>query len=190
MQLDDWVLCRVRQKICGNPRNNWEDIYDPVSDQEASFLPKMNELWPVSTNPRMENLKSHLYDDCPMIPYIFASQDNFPYVDSTTASCISFQESLNPPFSVSSFDSLFNPQKRKLNMQTTELEDDSPQSKKMANPRDVEKEVIIISVSNDSTADMNINETDQSEGDYNFSHYQWNPIMQFQDQLHNMPGLH
>ncbi|XP_031255986.1 NAC transcription factor 29-like [Pistacia vera] len=190
MRLDDWVLCRVRQKICSNPRNNWEDIKDPVCDQETSFLPKVNELWPMSANPKMEMVKSYLFNDCPMLPYIFASQDSFPSIDSTTASSISFQESENIPFSVSSFDNLFNPLKRKLSTERTEREDDFPQSKKMANPRDVEKEENIISVSNDSITEMNINETDQSEGDNNFSQYQWNSIMQFQDQLNNTRGLH
>ena len=126
LQLDDWVLCRVRQKS-GTQRNSWEDRTDATNHVTDSYLPKLNELWPSnSNNPNFEMAKGYLFNDCPMLPYIFASQD-LPCFDGTSSS-ISFQSSdkscitsvqeanadnKNMQISFSSLESMFNPLKRK-----------------------------------------------------------------------------
>ncbi|XVF07932.1 hypothetical protein REPUB_Repub06bG0181900 [Reevesia pubescens] len=125
MRLDDWVLCRVRQKSSIR-RNSLEDrnvtSHEPESDR---YVPKLNELWPSNTNHNVEMAKSYLFNDCLMLPYIFASQ-NLPCYDTTSSisfqssekSCSSVQEGSNSSknnleISFSSHTSLFNPLKRK-----------------------------------------------------------------------------
>nr|UBT01637.1 NAC transcription factor 33 [Litchi chinensis] len=169
MRLDDWVLCRVRQKS-GNPRNTWDERNYPTHEA-TGFLPKANELWPSNTNPNVEIAKNLLCNDCPMLPYIFASQD-FPCMD--TASSINFQDNGhqkdNLMFSIASLD---NSMKRKFNAEKYQRENgvSVPRSKKSA------AEEIVISVSN------NYEGTDHSDGN-NSGHDQWR-VMQYQE-LNNL----
>ncbi|KAL5807274.1 hypothetical protein ACOSQ4_030007 [Xanthoceras sorbifolium] len=180
MRLDDWVLCRVRQKN-GNPRNTWDDRNCPTHEA-AGFLPKANELWPLTTNPNIEMAKNLLYNECPMLPYIFASQD-FPCMDDT-ASSISFQDNINGHhnkkenslFSISSFDSSL---KRKLNAdQRNQRENDVP----VPRPRKkTAAEEIVISV---MTNEYEGTTTDHSDANNLGQDHQWN-VMQYQE-LNNL----
>ncbi|CAI0426909.1 unnamed protein product [Linum tenue] len=126
MRLDDWVLCRVRQK-CSSPRSLWEDPSAPLKELAGTF-PKQNEL-NYFTNPNDDAVKNYLYKECPMLPYIFASQDFSSCTTKQPASSINFQGSekssisgyeedssddKNLQFSsVTSLDNFFNPLKRK-----------------------------------------------------------------------------
>lgn len=181
-----------------NYRNTWEDRND--SSYEASgFVSKVNELWPMNTNPNIEMVKSYLYNDCPMLPYIFASQD-FPTCMDTDRSSISFQDSdksctavyegnsnqkENFQLSASSFESLCNPLKRKLMEGNNQRDNRVPPSKKIKEGNVQQKEENILSViSYDGTVEMNIYETDHSEGN-NFSEdHQWSSIMKYQELSH------
>ncbi|EEF42964.1 transcription factor, putative [Ricinus communis] len=121
MRLDDWVLCRVRQKN-SFPRSTWEDPNDPsyYEPLAAGYFPKVND-------PNTEMVKNYLYNDCPMLPYIFASQDfscideasssSFQSSDKSFASLLYEGDSVDkdiPQFSVTSFNNLLinNPLKR------------------------------------------------------------------------------
>ncbi|KAJ7972419.1 NAC domain protein [Quillaja saponaria] len=87
MRLDDWVLCRVRQKstspkITLGEKN--ESVYEP-----ASCFQQLNEPLSTTTNTNLDMVKNYLQNECPMLPYIFASQ-NLPS-SFDMASSISFQ---------------------------------------------------------------------------------------------------
>ncbi|CAN1775751.1 NAC transcription factor 29 [Linum perenne] len=159
MRLDDWVLCRVKLK-CSSPRSIWEDQSATVQELPGTF-PKQHEL-NYFTNPSDEMVKNYLYKECPMLPYIFASQE-FPC--TKPASSINIQgseksgisgyeedsEDKNFRFSsVISLDNFFNPLKRK-NVQTDE-QDSFSLSKKPKNG-DLEEDTIISIC--DETFDIN-----------------------------------
>lgn len=175
------------------PRNAWEDQNGPSYEPDGYF-PKVNELLlQTNANPNIEMVKNYLYNDCPMLPYIFASQD-FPC--TKTASTISFQNSDksctsvygdNPDdttlqFSVASLDNLFLSPKRKL-AERNQQEGCVQPSKKHTTKEDTEKEnVSVISISNDGN-DVNFCGTDQSESS-NFCPAQWNSFLQYQELNH------
>ncbi|KAK9079301.1 hypothetical protein SSX86_000972 [Deinandra increscens subsp. villosa] len=89
MRLDDWVLCRVRQKTC-TPRNFCEDRYGQhVSEPEKSTISSIN------INPNPEIIKrGSIFKDCPMLPFIFDSHLDFSSLD-TMYSTIGFPDSKN-----------------------------------------------------------------------------------------------
>ncbi|KAK6244734.1 hypothetical protein QUC31_011143 [Theobroma cacao] len=192
MRLDDWVLCRVRQKS-STQRNRWGDRDITSHEPANSYLPKLNEVWlSNANNPNVEMAESYLFSDCPMLPYIFASQ-NLPCFDTTTSSisfqnsdrsCTSAQEANSDTkklqISFSSLESLFNPSKRKSMEGDNQATNFVPPSKKLIWDETEKEEVI--SLSNDCS-DLNFYGTDHSEGN-NFSPDQWNPIMQYQELNH------
>ena len=180
MQLDDWVLCRVRQKS-SIPRNIWEDRNGP-SSEPASYSPAVDKACNMTTNSNVEIIKSYLYNDCPLLPYIFASQD-FSAISFEGRNKGKFYSSVcsennsdqkNLLVSVSSSNSLFNPQKRKP-IEGNQYEGFLPPSKKLNNGDDKDK--FLLSV--DST-EMNCSRTEESE-DNNFTADQWDSITQYQE---------
>ncbi|POO01632.1 NAC domain containing protein [Trema orientale] len=105
MRLDDWVLCRVREKInTNNSRNTWEDrINCPSHEHPAGYFDQRldNDVHnrqtthPKSSNAPSQNLEmiiDYLYKDFPMLPYIF-STPQLPNCVETASSTISFQSS-------------------------------------------------------------------------------------------------
>ncbi|CAN0926863.1 NAC domain-containing protein 2 [Linum grandiflorum] len=166
MRLDDWVLCRVKKK-CSNPRSIWEDQSATVQE-----LPKQHELRQMNnyfTNPNDDMVKSYLYKECPMLPYIFASQE-FPCTKQ--ASSINIQGSEQSSISgyaedyddknfqfssVISLDNFFNPLKRK-DMQTDQQDTSFPLSKKPKTGGLEEDTIISIG---DDTFDINFCGDDQ-----------------------------
>ncbi|CAK7343004.1 unnamed protein product [Dovyalis caffra] len=171
MRLDDWVLCRVRQKN-SIPRNTWEDQNIP-SCAPTSFFPKVHELLQTNTNPNIEMVRNYFSNDCPMLPYIFSPQD-FP--------CSGRPSSINVPSSDEScsFDNLLIPQERKHVERNQQREIYYQQSKKLRTKADVEEDAI--SIRNDGT-DENFCGIDQSQGG-NFSAEQWNSLVQYQEFNH------
>ncbi|CAN1775748.1 NAC domain-containing protein 2 [Linum perenne] len=157
MRLDDWVLCRVKLK-CSSPRSIWEDQMDPSIEMVVqSHVAKT-----VNTYVNDDMVKNYFTNECPMLPYIFASQE-FPC--TKPASSINIQgseksgisgyeedsEDKNFRFSsVISLDNFFNPLKRK-NVQTDE-QDSFSLSKKPKNG-DLEEDTIISIC--DETFDIN-----------------------------------
>ncbi|CAN1775749.1 NAC transcription factor 29 [Linum perenne] len=160
MRLDDWVLCRVKLK-CSSPRSIWEDQSATVQETVNTYV-NDDMVKNYFTNPSDEMVKNYLYKECPMLPYIFASQE-FPC--TKPASSINIQgseksgisgyeedsEDKNFRFSsVISLDNFFNPLKRK-NVQTDE-QDSFSLSKKPKNG-DLEEDTIISIC--DETFDIN-----------------------------------
>lgn len=159
------MLCRVRERS-SIQRNSWEDQINVTCSHEPAdgYVPKLNELWrPSNENQNVDMAKSYLFNDFPLLPYIFASQD-LPFSDTTSS--ISFQstdksrthiqeannsDKENLQTSFSSIETLFNPLKRK-SMEGGNQATIVPPSKKLIRE------------------------------DNNFSPDQWNPFMQY-------PGL-
>ncbi|KAJ1443841.1 NAC domain [Sesbania bispinosa] len=119
MRLDEWVLCRVRQKV-SSPRSNWEDSNE-VSYEPTSQIQQMNE----NSNP--EPVKNSVQNEYPMLPYILASKSTLPN-SIGMASCSGFHcnddikayslhednlDILGAQFLASASEGLFNPLKRK-----------------------------------------------------------------------------
>ncbi|KAK1563159.1 hypothetical protein Q3G72_023224 [Acer saccharum] len=196
MRLDDWVLCRVRQKN-GNPRNSTWDDHNCPTHETNGFLPKANELWPLNANPNnIEIAKSFLYNDCPMLPYILASQDLFPCIETDTVSSITFQDNNNGHrkdnlmFSISSLDRSL---KRKFNTGSrNQRENDYVQVPVPPSKKITAAEEIVIS----SSAISNVYEgtstttttttTDHSDSNnLGHDHHQWSTVMQYQE-LNNL----
>ncbi|CAK8543832.1 unnamed protein product [Lathyrus sativus] len=69
MRLDEWVLCRVRQKT-GSPRRSLEDSNELSYYESTSQFQQMKE----SSNP--EPVKNYMQNEYPMLPYILASSNS------------------------------------------------------------------------------------------------------------------
>lgn len=120
-QLDDWVLCRVRQKS-NKPRNSGEDRSgsnnDPFGDSQKEYKP-------CSTIEKVKQalVRDFLDRDCLVLPLIFASQDLrsldtvsnqiFEASKTSTSACETYSEMNYSQHSVLPFDSLTDGQKRK-----------------------------------------------------------------------------
>lgn len=109
LQLDDWVLCRVRQKT-SITRNNSEDIYS-LSNEPVDYFPLVNEQSSTNTNPNLEMLRDSLFKDCPMLPFIFGSQIDF--LGKETVSDLLPGNCSNGENLFHSFNGLINTRKRK-----------------------------------------------------------------------------
>ncbi|OVA18104.1 NAC domain [Macleaya cordata] len=87
MMLDDWVLCRVRQK--GNmPRNTLED-QSSNSAEPFGYFPKGAEQCSKITDTTSAMITNYLNNDCPLLAYILATHQDIPRIE--TRSTISFQ---------------------------------------------------------------------------------------------------
>lgn len=90
LQLDDWVLCRVRQKT-GMPGSLWDDrIFGFTSKEPVQCPPKLDKRCPIPTGtttttaPSFEIVREYLYKDIPMLSFLFNSQD-FPCMDTAVS---------------------------------------------------------------------------------------------------------
>lgn len=171
LQLDEWVLCRVKQKT-SSPRNTWED------SNELSCEPT-NNFQQVNGNFNPEPVKSSVQNEFPMLPYILASRSALPnsigMASSAGFACnddikgypIAHEDNLNiigAQFLASAMEGLYNPQKRKA-IEVNQLEYASP-NKKLSLGVDDDKQRL---------------EMDVSKG-YNFSNFdQWTSIIQPQE---------
>lgn len=172
LQLDEWVLCRVRQKA-SSPRSIWEDsselIYEPTS-----HFQQMNE----NSNP--EPVKNSVQNEYPMLPYILASKSALPnsigMASSSGFGCNdvkayasmhdnNFNIIIGTQFMAPVAEDLFNPLKRK-NIEENELYLYAPFNKKLSEEVDVGIQRL---------------EKDVNKG-YNFSNFdQWSSIIQPQE---------
>ena len=180
MQLDDWVLCRVRQKS-SIPRNIWEDRNDP-SNKPDSYSLTADKACNMTTNSTIEMIKSNLFNDCPLLPYIFASQD-FSAISYegrsngksySSVSCENNSDQKNLQVSVSSVNSLFNPQKRNP-IEGKQYESFLPPSKKLNNNRN-DKDKFLLSA---EITELNCCTTEESEDNNTFAADQCNSITQY-----------
>ncbi|AES81824.1 putative transcription factor NAM family [Medicago truncatula] len=85
MRLDEWVLCRVRQKM-GSPRSSWEDSNE-LSYESTSQFQQMT----VNSNP--EPVKNYVQNEYPMLPYILASKSALPNSIGMTSDNVNIQAS-------------------------------------------------------------------------------------------------
>lgn len=112
--MDDWVLCRIRHKS-NNSRNTWRELNSAASYEPAGYFRRVDESCSKSTNPNLEMVRDYFYKDCPMLPYIFASQE-LPNCMETTSS-ISFQSSDNVKSCSTSIDEYNKVSNKKINDQ-------------------------------------------------------------------------
>ncbi|MED6131092.1 hypothetical protein PIB30_006713 [Stylosanthes scabra] len=78
VRLDEWVLCRVRQKT-GSPRSTFEDpnelIYEPTKNIHHQQMNDEN----FNNNPEPSVVKTSIVNnEFPMLPYILASRSTLP----------------------------------------------------------------------------------------------------------------
>jgi hypothetical protein len=154
------VLCRVRQKS-GVMRNTREDRSD------SCYEPGVHEPWSMNMNPNLFTaVRNYLYNDCPMLPYIFASVRGTPCIGATSSS-ISFQSSNSGKSCPSVFEDNTT-MKRKLD-EGNQREIFVPPSKKVSS-RDNAKEKVQISARGKNQPQDN-----------NFDADQWNSLVQYQE---------
>ncbi|KAA8550419.1 hypothetical protein F0562_002103 [Nyssa sinensis] len=125
MRLDDWVLCRVRQK--GNMSKNTWEAQDSPSKELVGYLPKFEELPSTHTKPNANIITDNiLYKDYRLLAYMLAGY-SLPAIE--TISSANFQrgnvgnsfdsvyadssDKGNSPVEVTFLDSFFNPSKGK-----------------------------------------------------------------------------
>ena len=174
LQLDDWVLCQVRQKN-SIPRSTWEDQNVP-SSAPTGFFPRVNGLQDTNINPNVDMIRNYFYNDCPMLPYIFSSQD-FPSTERVSS--INFPSTDK---SSTSLGNLLNSLKRKHVERDQQRENCFPRSKKLRTKADMEEEGVL-SIRNDGTDENLCGMPGQSESGC-FSPVQWNPLVQYQEFNH------
>lgn len=135
----------------------------------------MDEPSSITTDPNVEMVRNYMYNNCPLLPYIFASPD---FVACTeTVSSINFQNSNNDdsftckienmykghsPYSVASFDCLFNTPKKK------------PIEGNQYNPEE------LVQLEINTKTDVNSCSSYQSEVN-SFTGSQWNPMVQYEE---------
>ncbi|KAK1429383.1 hypothetical protein QVD17_11592 [Tagetes erecta] len=171
MRLDDWVLCRVRQKIC-TPRNLYEDGYGQrVSEPEKSTIGSMD------INPNLEILKrENLLKDCPMLPFIFDTHLDFFSMNtmSSTTSLSDSKNSFNSPENRANLEGSFENDDRKRK-ETGEFEGFIDCNKKFRTMKDQNDEIESLMV---DTNEMTLYSGDQSDMWYQ------NYMMGYQDHNH------
>ncbi|XP_058738138.1 NAC domain-containing protein 2-like [Vicia villosa] len=162
MRLDEWVLCRVRQKT-GSPRRGLEDSNELSYYEPTSQFQQMNE----NSNP--EPVKNYVQNEYPMLPYILASKTVLPNTigmssDNVKPHASFYEESslniIGAQFLSSATEGLFdNPLKRKAVENNSETDFYAVLNQNLS--REVEK--------------------DLSKG-YNFCNFdQWSSIIQPQE---------
>ncbi|CAM8889686.1 unnamed protein product [Rhodiola kirilowii] len=114
MRLDDWVLCRVRQKA--NNTKNLHRVPDPPKPETMRHLMQVEDSIPAGN----EMFKDHMYKHCPVLTSLLTGQP-LPPIDINQ--CASAQEMYNScssvyedgscsdtsPMTVSSFGRFLNP---------------------------------------------------------------------------------
>ncbi|KAM7526224.1 hypothetical protein LguiA_016126 [Lonicera macranthoides] len=180
MRLDDWVLCRVRQKGSNVLSNVTEDHYS-LRNEPVEHFPSMN------TNPNnLEMLSDSLFKSCPMLPFITGSELNFPCMDtlssisseSNRTTNLAFEDSLageNWQVLVPSLNSMLKTPKRK-HVERSQQESFIQPNKKLTNRDDLKEDVL--SLRNDNI-DMNFYPTYQPESN-NLS-AEWKPTVQYKE---------
>lgn len=163
------MLCRVREKSGVLIRKTREDRNGPC------YEPGVHEPCSVNMNPNLFTaVRNYLYNDCPMLPYIFASHET-PCIDASSS--ISFQSSNSEK---SSCPLVFEDNtilKRKL-VEGNQREIFVPPSKKVSS-RDNENEKVQISLS-DSTGMKLCGKNQPLDNNY-FDADQWNSLVQYQE---------
>lgn len=180
LQLDDWVLCRVRQKGSNVLSNVTEDHYS-LRNKPVEHFPSMN------TNPNLEMLSDSLFKSCPMLPFIIGSELNFPCMDTLSSISSEGNKTTNLDLEdylagenwqalVPSLNSPLNTQKRK-HVERNQQESFIQPNKKLTNRDDLKEEVLS---PRNNNIDMNFYPTYQPESN-NLSAEQWKPMVQYQE---------
>ncbi|KAM7255165.1 hypothetical protein ACFE04_020406 [Oxalis oulophora] len=185
MRLDDWVLCRVKQKSCIS-RGNSDDQNGHVSEQPSYFT----EANPDNIN---EMMKNPFFNECPMLPFIFTGQDNLPkleldpsYTSLQNMDKSSLTSVFNKNATLNATNSCFNnvlnnslKREAEVNNQQRRRIFVAP-SKKMGKGDQHEKEEVI-SIINVAGSDMNISEIEKHFEGNNFNPDRWDSIIQYQE---------
>uniref|UniRef100_A0A7N0T9X2 NAC domain-containing protein n=1 Tax=Kalanchoe fedtschenkoi TaxID=63787 RepID=A0A7N0T9X2_KALFE len=118
MRLDDWVLCRVRQKA--NTTKNLHRAPDPPKPESMRYLMQVEDSLPAVTNNDNEMFKDDMYKHCPVLTSLLTGKPLRPIDTNQWASpqeiyssCGSVYEdgscSDASPMTVSSFGSSLDP---------------------------------------------------------------------------------
>ncbi|XP_059663806.1 NAC domain-containing protein 1-like [Cornus florida] len=129
MRLDDWVLCRVRQK--GNMSKNTWEVGSPRKEP-VGCLSKIQELPSPQKEPYPDVITDYLlYKDCHPLPYMLDSQTLPPM---ETISSPSFQYNNEGNNCGSSYqDNFFSPSKAKLANEVRGYQNVLPSTKMVSN---------------------------------------------------------
>ncbi|CAL5423690.1 unnamed protein product [Camellia sinensis] len=172
IRLDDWVLCRVRQK--NSIRNSLEDQFGYRNE------PLCEEPCYTSTNAKLEMAKEFLYRDCLVLPLIIGSSmetvSSISFEASKTSTSVreGYSDTNYSQYLVPLFNSSINGHKRKQPTEGTQNKN-FIQPKKKVTDRDDQW--------SDNRIASNLCITNQSEGN-NFNTNQWNSIIQYQEFNH------
>ncbi|KAF5940723.1 hypothetical protein HYC85_021890 [Camellia sinensis] len=120
VKLDDWVLCRVRQK--NSIRNSLEDQFGYRNE------PLCEEPCYTSTNAKLEMAREFLYRDCLVLPLIIGSSMetvssiSFEASKTSTSVCEGYSDTNYSQYLVPLFNSSINGHKRKQPTEGTQNE--------------------------------------------------------------------
>ena len=170
LQLDEWVLCRVRQKA-SSTRSIWEDSNESIHEPTSHFQE-------MSENSNPEPAKNSMHNEYPMLPYILASKsslsDSIGIASGSGFGCnndVKAYASLHDDIIIGAqsmapvAEGLINPLKRKNN-EEKELDLYASLNEKLSEEVDVGKQRL---------------EKDVNKG-YNFSNFDhWSSIIQPQE---------
>ncbi|KAI3957446.1 hypothetical protein MKW98_003167 [Papaver atlanticum] len=85
MTLDDWVLCRVRQKD-DTQKKMWQG-QNSYKAEPLGLIPKVAEPCPKIINPSPDTVTEYLNNGCPLLAYILAAQEVPRVENRSTLSC-------------------------------------------------------------------------------------------------------
>ncbi|CAL8164961.1 unnamed protein product [Prunus armeniaca] len=160
MRLDDWVLCRVRQK-CNSSRSIWEDQTSPPSYKLGAYTKQADETCSKDTNPSIE-MGSGDTNSCTTILENDSSNKN------------------NGQLLASSLESFINPFKRKPAAEGNGHHQSFVTPSKRICSREYQEEVSTL-IGRDGCA-MNSWGVDQSgSAENNFNADQWSSMIQYQE---------
>ncbi|CAL2267758.1 unnamed protein product [Prunus armeniaca] len=160
MRLDDWVLCRVRQK-CNSSRSIWEDQTSPPSYKLGAYTKQADETCSKDTNPSIE-MGSGDTNSCTTILENDSSNKN------------------NGQLLASSLESFINPFKRKPAAEGNGHHQSFVTPSKRICSREYQEEVST-SIGRDGCA-MNSWGVDHSgSAENNFNADQWSSMIQYQE---------
>ncbi|XAR51001.1 hypothetical protein NMG60_11005493 [Bertholletia excelsa] len=181
MRLDDWVLCRVRQKS-SLARNGVEDQHGSSNEQFA-YSQNVEKLCPTSMHPNLEIVTDFLYRDCLVLPLIIGSQD-LPSLDTVSSISLEagrtsnsvgqdYSDTNHSQYSVPPFDGSITGRKRKPM--------EGQQNGVFIPPKKVATEGD--DIWNNERTELNFHGTEQSK-ENNFDLDHWNSITQYEEFNH------
>ncbi|PSR89980.1 NAC transcription factor [Actinidia chinensis var. chinensis] len=141
MRLDDWVLCRVRQK--GNMSKNTWEVRDSPCKNTIGYFPKMEELPSTQAYSNTNTMTDFGYEGRQILASLLAGQLIPPiynisseiFQDKGSSLYDNVSDELNSPLADSFFDIIFNASKGKSN-DGTRYDNLFPSTQKVSNNKE------------------------------------------------------